>query len=433
MILRPRALTRRVPLIPLYYGMAALFLAVVVHVVSRNGGVLTGFVPLSIATVVLSTIASGMIAFTGVVFSLVLLAMQFGSSQYSPRLTRYLLRDPVISHAIGIFSATFLFSLFALVELGLPDQLTDPALPTAIALLLLVASLGMFLALIGRVSRLQVANVLRMVGALGREVIGRVYPVLGPDEQPEPVTKEPTLAELPKKTLTVRYEGGPAVIASINIPLLVALSNETGCVIELDYAIGDTLPDGAALIHQHGGARPIAQERLRAALTISEERDIGHDPKYAIRLIVDIAIRALSPAINDPTTAVQALDQLEDLLRRLAVRRLDVNYVHAASGRLALVYPTPDWDDFLALALDEIRIYGAQSMQVMRRLLALLDDLDKTAPEPRRPAVARHQARVQAWIRRTFDEQEDRMEAAQEDRQGIGVSRLPEGEPERDA
>jgi uncharacterized membrane protein len=156
-------------------------------------------------------------------------------------------------------------------------------------------------------------------------------------------------------------------------------------------------------------------------------------PKYPIRLIVDIAIRALSPAVNDPTTAVQALDQLEDLLRRLSLRRLDVNYVHGPSGQLAVVYPTPDFDDFLALALDEIRFYGAESLQVMRRLLALLDDLYKTAPKARRLAVARHRARVLASVRRSFDDQEDKMEAGQEDRQGIGVTRLPEPEPERDA
>ncbi len=433
MILRPRPLSRRVSLIPLYYASASVLLAIAVHQVTRSGTVLKELVPYEIAVTVLSAIASGMLAFTGVVFSFVLLAVQFGSSQYSPRLTRYLLQDPVIRHALGIFAATFLYALAAIVELGLPGPTADPTFPTAIALVLLFASLTMFLALLGRVSRLQVASVLRMVGARGREVISRLYPLLGPDERPEPVVKEPSLAELPPRTITVHYEGGPAVIAAVDIPLLVSLASEAGGVIELDYAVGDTLPDGAALLHLHGGERQLAPERLRAAVTIGEERFMGHDPKYAIRLIVDIAIRALSPAINDPTTAVQALDQLEDLLRRLAVRRLDVNYVHGAAGRLAVVYPTPDWEDFLALALDEIRLYGSGSLQVMRRLLALLDDLYKTAPAARQGAVARHQARVLASVRRTFQDEEDRVEAGQEDRQGIGVTRLSEGEPERDA
>lgn len=433
MIGRPRPVDRRATLIPLYYAMGALILALLVRQASRAGGILSQLVSEPIAVTVLSTIASGMIAFTGVVFSLVLLAVQFGSSQYSPRLTRYLLQDPVIRHALGIFSATFLYALFAIVELGFPGPASDPTWPTAVALVLLFASLGMFLALLGRVSRLQVGNVLRNIGAQGREVIQRLYPELEPDQQPAAVHREPSLAELPSKTLTLHYRGGPAVIAAVNIRLLVNLATESGSVIELDYAVGDTLTDGAALLHVHGGHGPLTPERLRGAVTIGDERLIAHDPKYAIRLIVDIAIRALSPATNDPTTAVQALDQLEDLLRRLAVRRLDVNYVHGPSGSLAVVYPTPDWEDLLALALDEIRLYGAQSLQVMRRLLALLDDLYKTAPEARRDAVRRHQARVLSSVRRNFNDEEDRLEAGQEDRQGIGVTRLPEGEPERDS
>ncbi len=433
MILRPQPVSRRVALIPLYYAAGAVALAVAVHQLTRNGVGLRALVPQVIAITVLSTVASGMIAFTGVVFSFVLLAIQFGSSQYSPRLTRYLLQDPVIRHALGTFSATFLYALLAIVELGLPGEAADPTFPTVIALVLLLASLGMFLALIGRVSQLQVSSVLRNIGARGRKVIERLYPTLEPEQQPEPVVKEPTLAELPEKTLTVHYRGGPAVVSAYRLPMLVALADESGGVIELDYAVGDTLSDGAALLHLHGGSTQLAPERLRAAVVVGDERLLAHDPKYAIRLIVDIAIRALSPAINDPTTAVQALDQLEDLLRRLAVRRLDVNYVHDTAGRLAVVYPTPDWEDFLALALDEIRFYGAQSLQVMRRLLALLDDLYKSAPEARREAVARHKARVLASVRRTFQDEEDRLEAGQEDRQGIGVTRLQEGEAERDA
>jgi uncharacterized membrane protein len=430
---RPHPLGRRTPLIPAYYAVAAVAVALAVHFVTRNGAFVHDLVPQATAVIVLSTIASGMIAFTGVVFSLVLLAIQFGSSQYSPRLTRYLLQDSVVLHALGIFSATFLYALFAIVELGLPGPSVDPTFPTAVALVLLFASVGMFLALLGRVARLQIGSVLRMVGGRGREVIERLYPLLGPDEQPEPVVKEPSLAELPARTLTVTYEGGPAVVAAINVPLLVSLASEAGGVIELDYAVGDTLPNGAALLHLHGGDGRMTASRMRAAVTIGEERLIAYDPKYAIRLIVDIAIRALSPAINDPTTAVQALDELEDLLRRLAVRRLDVNYVHSASGGLAAIYPTPDWDDFMALAFDEIRLYGAQSLQVTRRLLALLDDLYKIVPEARKDAVKRHQARVLISVRRSFRDEEDRLEAGQEDRQGIGVTRLPEIEEERDA
>ena len=109
----------------------------------------------------------------------------------------------------------------------------------------------------------------------------------------------------------------------------------------------------------------LPEAALRRAVQLQRERTFEQDPKYALRLLVDIAIKALSPAINDPTTAVQALDHIEDLLRRLASRRLDVGQVQDGDGTLRLIFPTPTWGDFLMLAFDEIRFCGATSLQVM--------------------------------------------------------------------
>jgi uncharacterized membrane protein len=156
---------------------------------------------------------------------------------------------------------------------------------------------------------------------------------------------------------------------------------------------------------------------------LGTDRTFEQDPKYAIRLLVDIAIRALSPAINDPTTAVQSLDQIEDLLLRMGQRDLDVGRVRAADGRLRLVMPVPTWNDLVVLALDEIRYCGATSVQVMRRMRALLEDLKEHVRPDRRPALEYYLARVDKGIRRDFEDADDQRDALEQDRQGLGLSR----------
>ena len=164
------------------------------------------------------------------------------------------------------------------------------------------------------------------------------------------------------------------------------------------------------------------------AFRLGTSRTFEQDPKFAIRLLVDIAIRALSPAVNDPTTAVQALDQIEDLLRRLGKRQLDAGYACDETGALRVTFPVPTWHDYLALAFDEIRQFGAGSIQVNRRLRAALTGLrDTVAGEERRSAVERYLDHLVLGIGHSGFDEADRAAALQEDRQGLGLSRKTAG------
>src|SRR6185503_14996696 len=136
--------------------------------------------------------------------------------------------------------------------------------------------------------------------------------------------------------------------------------------IEVVSPVGDTVGEGIVLLRVYGGRTAIDEHALRKAFILGDERTFEQDPKYAIFLLVDIAIRALSPAVNDPATAVQALDQIEDLLLRLGRRRLETGSFTDPDYTLRLVVPFPTWEDLLTLALEEIRHYGASSVQVMR-------------------------------------------------------------------
>src|SRR5262249_41867314 len=153
---------------------------------------------------------------------------------------------------------------------------------------------------------------------------------------------------------------------------LVRMAHQAKAVIVMASAVGDTVFDGNPVLAVHGGSAGIDEHDLRRAVVLKPERTFEQDPKYPLRLLVDSAIKALSPAINDPTTAVQAIDQIEDLLRRLGRRDLDAGYARDVDGKLRLVYPMPTWEDYLTLAFDEIRQFGASSVQVMRRLRSTL-------------------------------------------------------------
>jgi len=202
---------------------------------------------------------------------------------------------------------------------------------------------------------------------------------------------------------------------------LLSLAVETGSVIEVVTAVGDTVLEMSPLLRVHAARRPLDELRLQQTFEIGDERTFEQDPKYALRLVVDIAIKALSPAINDPTTAVQAMDQIEDLLIRLGRRPLNIGTYHDDQGALRLVVPFPTWDDFLRLALDEIRSCGANSVQVMRRMNALIQNLGQVLPAERHEALRHWKERLRGTVARTFEDSDEQQDASVADRQGLGL------------
>jgi uncharacterized membrane protein len=382
--------------------------------------------PLSVpaAMAIYSSIASGMIALTGIVFSLTFVMVQFSATAYSPRLVLWFARDPLLAHAFGTFTATFLYAIAAL---GWIDRATTPGrVPLVSALTvvaLLLASVAMFVGLINRVARLQISRTLSFTGDQGRKVIDAIYPrwaLPAPDIAPCRQAAG-TVAQV------VAHRGPPLAVQRVDVDRLVALASAAQSVIDVAVAVGDTVEESMPLVRVLGAHTPIREDRLRGTITLGVERTFEQDPKYAIRLLVDIAIRALSPAINDPTTAVQALDQIGDLLLRLGRRGLEIGAFCDSHGALRLTVPFPTWDDFLWLAFGEISMYGATSLQVMRRMHALVADLVGTVPPERRAALEYWQARLRRRVALNFPDADDRATASTEDRQGLGVSRRASG------
>jgi uncharacterized membrane protein len=406
-------------LVPLIYATGALLFGFTVPRLAHN--LLPGFVStisVNAAIGMYSSVASGMIALTGIVFSLTFVMVQFSATAYSPRLVLWIARDPMMSHAIGVFTATFLYALAALAWVDRNGSGRVPLVGIGVLTGLLVISVLMFIGLIQRVRRLQVTSMLIFTGDQGREIIEDLYPPLD-------TPASSGSAQIPQShhLQTLLHHGSPRIVQAVDVPLLLEIASRNGCTIDLVVSVGDAVLDSAPILRVLGVAAPLSEETLRPAIELGAERTFQQDPKYAIRLLVDIAIKALSPAINDPTTAVQALDQIEDLLIRLGRRRLEIGAFYDAQGKLRLLVVFPAWEDFLRLALDEIRLYGATSVQVMRRMKALVSELISILPEERRPALREWQDRLRSTVERSFSDQQDRLAASVEDRQGLGSSR----------
>jgi uncharacterized membrane protein len=416
---------RRLSLVPLAYAVTSIACGMLLpRLEARLLPDLTLGLSLGSAQVILSTIASGMMALTAIVFSVAFVMVQFSATAYSPRLVLWLARSPVINHSIGIFTATFLYSIGALAWVDRDGSGRVPPITAWFAILLLLASVVFFVLLIEKIGMLQVTRILTATGDAGRRVISRMYPdagsAAGRQATGSAEAGDPKGAPV---LLTLAHHGGPLVVQAVRTEALVALADRSDVVIVMAVAVGDTVMDGMPIFRVHGTGAPPPAERLRRAVELGPDRTFEQDPKYAVRLLVDVAIKALSPAINDPTTAVQALDQIEDLLLRMGQRDLDVGRVRAADGRLRLVVPVPTWNDLVVLALDEIRYCGATSVQVMRRMRALLEDLKEQVRPDRREALDYYLARVDKGIRRDFEDADDQRDALEQDRQGLGLSR----------
>ena len=277
-----------------------------------------------------------------------------------------------------------------------------------------------------RLALLQVTGVIRFIGQHGRQVMRELYPPLTLAEAEKRALEQlpqPGLTPNLPVTQTVVYTGEPLVIAAYNVPALLSLARQAEGVIVLPFAVGDIVLEGEALLTVLGGRRTLPPAALRSPVQLERERTFEQDPKYALRLLVDIAIKALSPAVNDPTTAVQTLDQIEDLVRRLGSRRLEMGQVQDDTGAVRVMFPTPTWEDFLSLAFDEIRVYGATSLQVMRRLRTALYDLATVVGPERQQAIRHYIEHLDSTVKDAVRDSQDQQTALQQDRQGLGLSR----------
>lgn len=332
------------------------------------------------ARTLLSAIAGSMISFTALVFSITIVVLQLTSGQFSPRVLRTFLRDRFNQVVLGVFVATFIYAMVVLRSVRGTSQ-TDPFVPqlaVTTAFGFVLASTIVFLLYLNHTAQaIRVATIITGIAAECRAAIERCHPA---DEEAGPLPV--ALAGQVK----VVGSAAPGVVVGIDTAALARIAQHSGCVVEVLRAVGEYVPEGGPLFLVHGDGPDAA--RLCREVHLDDERAPDKDPGFGLRQLVDIALRALSPGVNDPTTAVQVIDQLHDLLRRLAARPLPGTIRVEADGRCVLLAPAPGFGEYLDLAVSEIGRWGGEDERIRARMLAMLRDVHSAARSEHQDALA---------------------------------------------
>jgi uncharacterized membrane protein len=359
------------------------------------------------------TLTLSFIVFT---FGSLLVAIQVASGQSTPWIiATTLLRDNVIRYAVGLFVFTFLFAIKALGR----TETTVQQFVTFVAGLLGLICITAFLFLIDYAARmLRPVSLVQRVGKAGLAVIESVYP--------EQYTEQETTSAFQQRSgpvqRTILHRGKSAIVVAVNIRTLVAEAENAQGMIEFVPQVGDFVGSGEPLFMLYGGASLIDERKLLAAVVFGAERTMEQDPLFAFRILVDIAIKALSKAINDPTTAVLAIDQLQRLLGSAGSRNLRTDQILDRAGKFRVIFRTPNWKDFVHLAFTEIRFCGAENMQIARRVRAMVVNLADTLPVQRHAALRKELELLDRMIEKFYVLPEDLQLAGIPDTQGLGGS-----------
>ncbi len=359
----------------------------------------------------LTAIATSMITVAGVVFSITIVTLSLAASQYSSRVLRHFMDDRGNQAVLGVFVGIFAYCLIVLrtIRGGSEGQFV-PALAVLGGVLLAFVGIGFLVYFIHHIATaIQAAHILDAVNAATLRTVDRVMP--DPAE-----TEETDRAEGDRRATDGAVVPAPRTgyIQSIDDAALLRLAESEDLAIGLARGIGEFVVEDTALMTVAGVA-PLGdevRERLRETIGIGSQRSIDGDVLYGIRQIVDVALKALSPGINDTTTAVMCLDYLGAILTRITMRRLPPSR-RVAGGSVRLVLHMPSYADFVGEAVDQIRRHGETNVTVMARLLATLESLaELPAGAERRRVLVTQAAAVGEAVTRSVAAPGDRGELA---------------------
>ena len=321
---------------------------------------------------------------------------------------RALLDDRPSQLALGLFGATFVQAIMTLREVrdeG-PGGGSVPGVSVLVAYALMLGSVVALILYVNHAGQsLRASGLIDLVGDSSRELIDRFYPAEHVGSQPDP---------------DVVLAPRPGVVVGVDHAALVESARRAGCRLELIPMIGDFVPGGAPLFRISGSPATLDRDAVARLVVVGSERVHAEDPAYGIRKLVDIAERSIAQQFNDPTTALQALHRIHDLLRQLAPRPFPSGVHRDESGEVRLLTRVMDWDGYVRLAFDEIRLAGAGTPQIARRLRAALEDLKTVAPAERQAALDRQLQLLSAAVRREYEDPADVSAALTPDVQGIG-------------
>jgi uncharacterized membrane protein len=410
-------------LVPLLCVLAGVLICLGTLWLDRRSGYT--LVPLSVtgtptdAQTTLSIFATAVASLTGLVLTVTLVVVQLAMGQFSPRIVGALLSDRFSQLAIGLFGATFVVAVLTIREIRGSDTGTVPGLSVLLSYLLMFASLVTLILFVHHSGQsMRATGLIDLVGDRTRDLIASSFPAAtGPASGPD---ADPDVIPAPE----------PGSVVRVDRAGLVAAARRADCVLELVPVVGDFVSGGAPLFRVHlrpgkegdvaGPDARLRTEEVARLVLVGPERVHTEDAAYGLRKLVDVAERSIAQPFSDPTTTLQALHRLHDLLRQLATRPLPAGEHRDEDGVVRLLERTLSWDGYVRLAFDEIRLAGAASPQVTRRLCAALHDLKHVAPPDRQAPLDRQLRLLTAAVHRAYEDEEDIVAALTPDAEGIG-------------
>lgn len=353
----------------------------------------------------LDAIASSMITVTALTFSLTVVTLQLASSQFSPRLLRIFTSDLFVQATLALFLATFTYSLTVLRAVrsaGVSGQAEFiPRFAVTLAFLLAVASVvALVLFLAHLTTQIRVETMLRHVGSDASTTMRAVL-----SEREGTTTSLPAALRPPVDAVVVLaidsgfvtwIEQGALVAGAVDEDALVSFEAHPGAFVVKGTPLGTAWPAGGGSFDSEAAER--ISDRVAGCVHTGTERTGSQDVGFRLRQLTDLANKALSPGINDPTTAIHALCHISDLLCALTDYDLGAHLIHDDDGRMRVALHRPDFAAYLDLGVAQPRRYGAEDPQVLERIFQVLLDLSHRAPAEYGPMVLTQLQRLQATV-----------------------------------
>ena len=336
-----------------------------------------------VAQVILGGIAAAMMTVVSIVFAILLMTLTLASMQFSPRIIVSFSQDRVTQQTLGIYLGTFTYCLAALPAARSLPRPFEPVLSVVGAMLLALACVAWLLYFIHHISEaISVNHIVDRIAQETEAIIDQTMPQpLRSDRLPEEAlggaSKEPDPREAPVLSAVSGY------VRFIDARRLVALAKSAGMTVRVLRRVGHFVPQGVPLLLASKGGQlsPALVDGLRGAFEFGPTRTLQQDVEYGILQIVDIALKAISPAVNDPSTAITCIDQISRILIRFALREPPSPLLYDPLGTVRVILPWLGFDRLTESAFEQIRLYARSDVAVSLRLLRALGDIAATTPD----------------------------------------------------
>jgi uncharacterized membrane protein len=326
-----------------------------------------------VALTILAGIASSMMTVVSIVFAILLMTLTLASTQFSPRILVSFVRDKSTQWTLGVFLGTFSYCMAALPAVRSAPQPYVPVLTVLVAMLLALVCVGWLIFFINHISRsISVNHIVDRIAHETELVIDEIMPhPRGYYERSEHATPS---REGRERVILARKSG---YVRFVDVRFLVGCAKSFGVRIALERRVGQFVPAGAPIMRvvDAGRVTPEREDRLLTAIDIGPARTLQQDIEFGIIQIVDIALRAISPAVNDPTTAINCIDQLGRIMIVWASRSPPLSYLYGPPHILRMAMPWIGYDGLLDTAFEQIRHYAKNDIAVSLRLLRAFDDM----------------------------------------------------------